>query len=97
MGATESVELSTSDKILLRENSKGVATLTLNRPKSYNALSEEMLKALQDELNAIEADNTIRVVVIAANGPAFCAGHDLKQMRSNPSKKILRSTIRDMQ
>ena len=87
MGATESVELSTSDKILLRENSQGVVTLTLNRPKSYNALSEEMLKALQDELNAIAADDTIRVVVIAANGPAFCAGHDLKQMRSNPSKK----------
>jgi enoyl-CoA hydratase/carnithine racemase len=76
----------TADAPLLRRDAGGIATLTLNRPKSFNALSEELLSALQDTLEAIETDSSVRVVVIAANGPAFCAGHDLKQMRANPRK-----------
>ena len=61
-------------------------TLTLNRPRQYNALSEDMLTALQDALDEIAEDETVRVVVLAANGKAFCAGHDLKEMRSSEDR-----------
>jgi enoyl-CoA hydratase/carnithine racemase len=74
------------EKILLRRDSNGIATLTLNRPKQYNALSEELLTELQTALGAIEKDESVRVLVIAGNGAAFCAGHDLKQMRAAPCK-----------
>ncbi len=70
--------------ILLSQDSGGVRTLTLNRPKQYNALSEELLAALQDALDQTAADRSVRVVVLAGAGKAFCAGHDLKQMRANP-------------
>jgi enoyl-CoA hydratase/carnithine racemase len=65
---------------------RGVVTLTLDRPQSFNALSEGMLAALQAELDAVAADESARVVVIAASGKAFCAGHDLKEMRAKPSQ-----------
>ena len=71
--------------ILMREDKEGVATLTLNRPTQFNSLSEELLTELQATLNAIAADKTVRAVVIAGAGKAFCSGHDLKQMRANPS------------
>jgi enoyl-CoA hydratase/carnithine racemase len=59
----------------------GVTYLTLNRPKQYNAMNEAMITALQDHFNDIaKQPQTIRVVVVRANGPAFCAGHDLKEM-----------------
>jgi enoyl-CoA hydratase/carnithine racemase len=66
-------------------DTRGVVTLTLDRPQSFNALSEGMLSALQDELDAIALDESVRAVVIAATGKAFSAGHDLKEMRSAPS------------
>jgi enoyl-CoA hydratase/carnithine racemase len=72
--------------ILLREDSAGVATLTLNRPTQFNSLSEELLADLQTTLDAIATDKSVRVVVIAGAGKAFCSGHDLKQMRANPGK-----------
>ena len=72
------------ESILLREDQDGVVTLTLNRPAQFNALSEEMLSALQETLDDLKQDETVRCVVIAASGKAFCAGHDLKQMRANP-------------
>jgi enoyl-CoA hydratase/carnithine racemase len=65
---------------------RGVVTLTLDRPQSFNALSEGMLAALQAELDAIAADDAVRAIVIAAAGKAFCAGHDLKEMRAEPSQ-----------
>ena len=68
---------------VLRTDDDGVTTLTLNRPGELNALSEGMLAALQAELDAIADDRSVRVVVLAASGRAFCAGHNLKQMRSN--------------
>jgi enoyl-CoA hydratase/carnithine racemase len=71
---------------LLRADEAGVATLTLNRPRQYNALSEALLAALHAELDAIARDEAVRVVVIAGAGPAFCAGHDLKEMRALPSQ-----------
>ncbi len=77
------VESSNEEPILLRYDQDGVTRLTLNRPKQFNALSQAMLSALQSELDAISADSRIRVVVLAANGKAFCAGHDLKEMRAN--------------
>ncbi|HYM27881.1 MAG TPA: enoyl-CoA hydratase-related protein, partial [Steroidobacteraceae bacterium] len=63
----------------------GVVTLTLNRPQAYNALSEELLAALQAEIDALGSDTAVRVVVLAGAGKAFCAGHDLRQMRAQPS------------
>ncbi|WP_201859850.1 enoyl-CoA hydratase [Microvirga soli] len=72
------------ESILLREEQAGVVTLTLNRPAQFNALSEEMLSALQEALDDLKQDEAVRCVVIAAMGKAFCAGHDLKQMRANP-------------
>lgn len=70
------------EPILLRRDADGVATLTLNRPAARNALSIDLMATLQRELEDIAFDSTIKVVVIAANGPAFCAGHDLREVRS---------------
>jgi enoyl-CoA hydratase/carnithine racemase len=75
-----------NEAVLLRHDAGGIATVTLNRPKQYNALSEELLTELQAQLDSIEKDPSVRVVVIAGSGSAFCAGHDLKQMRANPKK-----------
>lgn len=82
------VSSTNEEPILLRSDQNGVATLTLNRPKQFNALSQAMLSALQHELDAIAADETVRVVVIASNGKAFCAGHDLKEMRSHTEQEF---------
>src|SRR5712671_6755362 len=71
--------------ILRTQDARGVVTLTLNRPQAFNALSEAMLAELQRELDAIACDESVLVVVIAAEGKAFCAGHDLKEMRAAPS------------
>jgi enoyl-CoA hydratase/carnithine racemase len=73
---------STTDPVLLREDRDGVATLTLNRPAQMNLLTGEMLDALQAAFAAIQNDASVRVVVLAANGKGFCAGHDLKEIRA---------------
>jgi len=75
------------EAILLRADADGVVTLTLNRPAQRNALSVALMAALQDELDAIAEDSSVRAVVLAANGPAFCAGHDLKEIRANPGRE----------
>ena len=78
--------LGTEEPVLLRsQDARGVVTLTLNRPHAFNALSEATLTALQRELDVIAQDESVRVVVLAAEGKAFCAGHDLKEMRAAPS------------
>ena len=82
----QAATIAEEEPILLVERAAGVATLTLNRPNKFNALSEEMLSELQAALEAVGADETVRVVVLGANGRAFCAGHDLKQMRANPEQ-----------
>lgn len=69
----------------------GVVTLTLNRPQQFNALSTGMMAALQAALDAVARDATVRVVVIAAEGKAFCAGHDLKEMKETPSLDAYRA------
>jgi enoyl-CoA hydratase/carnithine racemase len=76
---------SVSGLMLLREDVGGVAILTLNQPESRNTLSEAMLEALGDALTAITHDESVRAVVLAANGPAFCAGHDLKELSRHRS------------
>lgn len=70
------------ESILLREDREGVCTLTMNRPQQMNLLTAEMLDALQEALEAIAGDSRVRVVVLAASGKGFCAGHDLKEIRS---------------
>jgi enoyl-CoA hydratase/carnithine racemase len=76
----------TNEALVLREqDARGVVTLTLHRPQAFNALSEAMLEALQAEFDHIAADTGARAVVVAAAGRAFCAGHDLKEMRAAPS------------
>lgn len=80
-----------SEPLVIRENLGSVVTLTLNCPKQFNALSVDMLSAMQTELDSIAQDSSIRVVVIAANGKAFCAGHNLKEMRANPEKAFQRA------
>eukprot|EP01136_Pigoraptor_vietnamica_P013015 Opistho-1_new@4114 len=70
--------------LLHARDARGVHTLTLNNPRGFNVLSEAMLAALQAAVDAVAADAQARLVVIAANGKAFCAGHDLKQMRASP-------------
>lgn len=71
--------------LLHDRDERGVVTLTLNRPQSFNALSEGMLAALGEAFEKLAADDSVRVVVIGASGKAFCAGHDLKEMRAEPS------------
>ncbi len=77
-----------ANEILLRDEADGIVTLTLNRPAAFNALSAEMLDSLQAELDTIARDEDIRVVIIGARGKAFCAGHDLKEMRSSEDRKF---------
>jgi enoyl-CoA hydratase/carnithine racemase len=71
--------------VLLRERDGEIAVLVLNRPQVRNSLSEALLKALSAALAEIKADRNVRAVVLAANGPAFCAGHDLKELTSRRS------------
>jgi enoyl-CoA hydratase/carnithine racemase len=67
-----------SDKLLHREDSNGIATLTLNSPNSLNALSNRMLDCLQKELDTLKEDKKIRLIIIKGAGKDFCAGHDIK-------------------
>ena len=71
--------------VLHRQDSRGVVTLTLNRPASFNSLGSDMLDALGARFEALQHDESVRAVVIAASGKAFCAGHDLREMRAEPS------------
>ncbi len=80
----------TNEPVLLRHDHAEISRLILNRPTHFNALSEALLESLQENLDAIKNDSSIRVVVIAGSGKAFCAGHDLKEMRSKPDKTYYR-------
>jgi len=80
--------------ILLREDCEGISTLTLNRPEQFNALSGELLDELQATLDAIAKDASVRVVVIAARGRGFCAGHDLKEIRALGTQERIEGLFR---
>lgn len=71
--------------LLQHRDERGVVALTLNRPQAFNSLSEAMLAALAEAFDALAQDESVRVVVLGASGKAFCAGHDLKEMRAQPS------------
>ena len=73
------------EPLLHQRDDRGVVTLTLNRPQAFNALSDAMLAAIDGAFEALVGDDEVRAVVLAAAGKAFCAGHDLKEMRAQPS------------
>ena len=81
------------DDILLRSDDVGVATLTLNSPANLNALSDAMLAALADAFRALSQDDSIRAIVLRGSGKAFCAGHDLKELRANPEREFYEKTF----
>ena len=83
----------TGQPVLLRQDSNGIATLTLNRPQHYNALSLSLLTELQAAVDAIARDESVRVVVIAGAGKAFCAGHDLKEMRAHHDREFIKDVF----
>ncbi|MFD0934378.1 enoyl-CoA hydratase [Methylobacterium trifolii] len=80
--------------VLLRADAEGIATLTLNRGPARNALSMALMGALQDQFDAIREDRSVRVVVLKGAGPAFCAGHDLKEMRAEPGREAVERVFR---
>ena len=80
--------------VLRNDRADGLTTLTLNRPAQFNSLSQDMLTAFKAELDAIAASEAVRVVVIAGAGKAFCAGHDLKEMRANHSKAFMQALFK---
>jgi len=78
-----------AEPVLLRSVDNGVATLTMNRPRQFNAISMEMVEAMRSELDSIAADPSLRIVVIAGRGSAFSGGHDLKEMMANRTEAFV--------
>ncbi|NQV45096.1 MAG: enoyl-CoA hydratase/isomerase family protein, partial [Rhodospirillales bacterium] len=84
-----------ADEVLIvRDDRDGIATITLNRPAKFNALSGALMTAIEDTLGAIAADPSVRVVVLAANGKAFSAGHDLKEIGTKTSRESIDTLFR---
>ncbi len=92
--ANADADASANRAILLRHDADGVARLTLNRPAARNALSLALIEEFQAALDAVAQDDTVRVVVIAGAGPGFCAGHDLKELRANPTRAFYERTFK---
>jgi enoyl-CoA hydratase/carnithine racemase len=78
-------------EVLLRSDNGGITTLTLNRPSKFNALSVQLLSALEDQFACIGEDRSVRAVILAGAGKAFCTGHDLKEMRDSPGKQAVQA------
>ena len=87
--ALSAASTATAEPELLRANAGGIVTLTLNRPQQFNALSSSLIDALQRAVDDIAANPEVRVVVIAGAGRAFCAGHDLKEMRAQREESFV--------
>jgi enoyl-CoA hydratase/carnithine racemase len=87
--------LTAEEPFVLTTRASGVATLTLNRAERFNPLSSQMIAALQAELTAIGNETSIRVVILAAEGKGFCAGHDLKEMRAHTDDKSWQENLFD--
>ena len=83
----------TGEPLVLRRDEDGVAWLTLNRPQARNALSVALMSEMEAALETLAADRQTRIVVIAGAGPAFCAGHDLRELRANPGRRITRQCL----
>src|SRR3989304_7771526 len=80
-----SMNTTTTDAVAEQRDERGVVTLTMDRPDSFNSLSEEMLGALQSALDRLAGDDSVRGGVLAGAGKAFCPGHNLKEMISQPT------------
>ena len=83
-----------AEDLILQEIENGVATLTLNRPKQFNALSEAMLTSLQEKLERIAENNAVRLVILQGAGKVFCAGHDLKEMIATREKTYFKTLFK---
>ena len=95
-GATASAPTTHRDEpVLFRHDEAGIAWLTMNRPAQRNALSLGLMAALQAEFEAIAKQAAVRVVVLAGAGPGFCAGHDLRELRADPSRRFYERTFSD--
>jgi enoyl-CoA hydratase/carnithine racemase len=81
--SVETIADQSSEDLVLRADSEGIARLTLNRPKQYNALSLAMMQAIQRQLEAIGQDTSIKAVIVEGGGKGFCAGHDLRELRGD--------------
>ncbi len=93
MAMTTAAETQNQTALVLRSDAGGVATLTLNRPRAYNALSLDLMRELRAALEAIAAEPEIRAVVLQGAGKGFCAGHDLKELRANPGRPFYEETF----
>lgn len=82
-----------TDVVLYRDDRDDVAWLTLNRPQARNALSRALMTALTGELGRLATDPSVKVVVLAGAGPAFCAGHDLRELRAHPDRASYEATF----
>lgn len=94
MQTTAEERTTVQERPLSRHDADGIATLTLNRPDKFNALSVALLTELHHEFRSIGEDRSIRAVILAGAGKAFCTGHDLKEMRANSSDEAVRSLFR---
>ncbi len=83
-----------NEAILLREDRDGIATLTMNRPQARNALSMGLMGELLEGLSALARDASVKVVILAGAGPGFCAGHDLRELRSQPRREVYQAVFR---
>lgn len=92
--STAAEDLNTGPIVLRQDRDDGITTLTLNRPDKYNALSEDLLGAMQDRIEELKQDVSVRVIVLAANGKAFSAGHDLREMRSKHDQEYYNALFR---
>ena len=93
VGKLEKLEQDSREEILLSHTRDRICTLTLNRPHQRNALSLDLITTLITALEEIERDPEIHVVIFAANGPVYCAGHDLREIRQNPSETVLSAIV----
>ncbi len=84
-----------SETVLIKKDEHGIGHITINRPKVYNALSIECMEALIRALDILSADSSVRVIILAGSGKGFCAGHDLKELRSS-SEKTFHEKIFDL-
>ncbi len=82
------VHAATGDLILREELEGGIVRLTLNRPEARNALSLELMRQLMAQIESMAFDEKVRVVILAGAGPVFCAGHDLRELRANPTQNF---------
>jgi enoyl-CoA hydratase/carnithine racemase len=86
-------QIALNEAQLLRQDDSGIVTLTLNRPQTRNALSTSLMRALLTALGELGDDAAVKVVVLAASGPGFCAGHDLKELRGAPRREAYEATF----